>query len=174
MVEHICFKLFRTVSIRRRYKFLNLLWSSASEDGACGRPRTANASWKDYFSKENGLIFHGNSLLNKSALQDVKHFLQGWRMRFSAQHCCRIPFLYAHQYTNYENSLIIKMTELKIVHSGLKIVLTSISCAWSSSTFWCCLRLVSSSLFLSRRVLPSSAANCKSVNKKENKEKVRN
>lgn len=47
-----------------------------------------------------------------------------------------------------------------LVSSGLYC--TSISWVWSSMTFWCCLRLFSSSLFLSSRVLPSSAASCRS------------
>jgi len=38
----------------------------------------------------------------------------------------------------------------------------SISWAWSSMTACCCLREFSSSLFLSSRVLPSSAASCRS------------
>lgn len=47
--------------------------------------------------------------------------------------------------------------------SNVQLWITSISCVWSSITTCCCLMVPSSSLFRSSSVLPSSAANCKSM-----------
>lgn len=47
-----------------------------------------------------------------------------------------------------------------------KTNLTSISWSWSSITFCWCLMVPSSSLFRSNSVFPSSAASCKSVERK--------
>lgn len=50
---------------------------------------------------------------------------------------------------------------------------TSISCTWSSLLMYICWRESSSSLFRSRRVLPSSAAKCRSERTRDGKKKFR-